>query len=176
MNTLPARMRGLNTAFGTSSKGVANLHNNLKAAPGHAQRAAGAYVSVGNSLQGLSARFKLSYQASTLFGAFFSAFTVGQFLHAIYDANIQLLKLQKAMLFATGSFEGANKATDKFIALADDLGLALTRPPRPIRASPSRPRRPASTSTPRTRFSTASAPPFRSSARTPTRPNSPSTA
>ncbi len=82
---------------------------------------------MGTGLTGLADKFKIGYQASTLFSAFFSAFTVGQFLKSIYDANIQLLKLQKAMLFTTGSFADAEKATDRFIALADDLGLSLDK-------------------------------------------------
>jgi hypothetical protein len=56
----------------------------------------------------------------------FSAFTVGQFVKGIYDANIGLLKLQKAMLFQTGTMEDAHKATDEFIHITDSLGLSLS--------------------------------------------------
>jgi tape measure domain-containing protein len=127
LNTMPARMRSIGPTFAAAEKSAGSLHSRLKESEGHAGRATRAYLSVGAGLDGLSSRFRLSYQAGTLFSAFFSAFTVGQFLKGLYDSNIQLLKLQKALLFTTGSFDGAEKATDKYISMADNLGLSLSK-------------------------------------------------
>jgi tape measure domain-containing protein len=127
LNSMPARMRGVSPAFAATERSAGTLHNRLKESEGHARTAGRAYMSIGSGLDGLTGRFRLTYQAGTVLNQFFAALTIGTFLKGIYDANIQLLKLQKALLFTTGSFEGAEKATDQYIALADSLGLSLDK-------------------------------------------------
>jgi tape measure domain-containing protein len=90
-----------------------------------ARKAAGSFAIVGRGLDDLSGRFRLSYQAGTLLTTMFASFTAGQFIRSLYDANTQLLKLQKAVLFATGTFDGANEATDKFVSMSQELGLSI---------------------------------------------------
>ncbi len=125
LNSMPKTIKGISPAFQQASNGASKLHNNLKETPGHVQKAHGALGMLGKGLGDLGGRFSLAYQASTLFSQFFAAFTVGEFLHKLYDANIQLLKLQKALVFSTGSFAGAERATDTYIGIANDLGLSL---------------------------------------------------
>jgi hypothetical protein len=146
---MPSRMGAFAPAAARAQRATQGLHDEVSKAPKHAANAARSYGAINSSLGLLGDRFKLSYQAGTLFSAFFSAFTVGQFLKGIYDANIQLLKLQKALLFATGSLRGRGRRrrtssspspmTSVWPSEQDHRGLR--------RASPSRPRRPASTST-----------------------------
>lgn len=126
MNTLPKGVRGISPAMQVAEQGTRKLHTALKETPAHAESANKAFGSVGNGLSMLGERFKLSYQLGTVFSAMFSAFTVGQFVKGLYDANVELLKLQKALLFQTGTMEGAHKATDEFIGITDKLGLSMS--------------------------------------------------
>lgn len=125
IRTLPSNLKGLSPAFSGATRGANNLQTGLKNIPTHAQKAHGSILTLGKGLGDLDQRFKLSYQASTLFSQFFAAFTFGEFLHGIYDANIQLAKLQKSLVFSTGSFAGAERAADAYIGIANELGLSL---------------------------------------------------
>ncbi|AXQ69190.1 tail length tape measure protein [Caulobacter phage CcrBL9] len=132
--SLPANMRGFAAPATGASTAASNLARNAAAAgktvAGAGTQIAGARSHVkglGVDLGGLGDRFKLSYQAGTVFSALFSSFTIGQFVKGIYDAGIEMAKLQKAMLFTTGSFEGAQKATGEFMGMAQELGLSIDK-------------------------------------------------
>jgi tape measure domain-containing protein len=125
LNTMPRSIRGLSPAYDSARKSASGLHDEVQRMPGHADKAGRAISGLGAGLNVLGDRFKLSYQLGTVFSAMFSAFTVGQFVKNLYEANVELLKLQKAMLFQTGTMEEAHKATDEFIAITDRLGLNL---------------------------------------------------
>lgn len=84
-------------------------------------------LSLGTSLDGLTSRFKLSYQAGTLFSAMFSAFTFGQLVKGVYDTTVSFQKLNKAMLFVTGTYDGAHKATQDFIDISNGLGASIEK-------------------------------------------------
>lgn len=127
LNALPAKTRGLGANFTNATKNIAGLHNEIAKTPGHAARADKGLVTLGGRLTDLSGRFKLSYQAGTAFSAFFSAFTFGQFLKGVYDTNVALAKLQKALLFSTGTFAGAHDAMNRFIGTSLELGLNLEK-------------------------------------------------
>lgn len=127
LNALPNKTRGLGANFTNATKNIAGLHNEIAKTPGHAVKAEKGLLSLGGRLTDLSGRFKLSYQAGTAFSAFFSAFTFGQFLKGVYDTNIALAKLQKALLFSTGTFKGAHEAMDRFIGTSLELGLNLEK-------------------------------------------------
>jgi uncharacterized protein (TIGR02594 family) len=115
-----------NSAGGTGVVGqAAGLNRVLEESEPKGKRAAGTFAMMGNGLTNLSGRFRLTYQAGTLFSTLFTSFTLGAFVGGLYQANIQLLKLQKAMLFATGTFAGAEKATSSFIGIAQKLGLSI---------------------------------------------------
>jgi len=90
-----------------------------------ARRSKASFSIMGSGLDNLTGRFRLNYQAYTLFSTMFASFTMGQFVRSLYDANIQLLKLQKALLFATGTFSGAEEATSAFIGISQKLGLSI---------------------------------------------------
>lgn len=123
LNSMPARMRGVGGAFGTSAAGAERLHRTLRETPAHAARANRGFVSIGSGLNGLTTRFRLTYQAGTLFSAMFSAFTFGQFVKGVYDSSISMQKLEKAMLFVTGSFKAGHEASKAYLALSDQLGM-----------------------------------------------------
>lgn len=124
---LPRNMNGFTPAAERASRAANTLHNEVARAPTHSANAVRGYLSIGNSLEGLTSRFKLSYQAGTVFSALFSAFTVGQFIKGIYDTGIEIQKLGKALLFATGSFDGAHVAMQRFFAVSEDLGLNIDK-------------------------------------------------
>jgi hypothetical protein len=106
-----------------ASNGFAGLPPRMTQASESASKARVGFLRLGSGLDGLSARFSLAYQSGTLFGTMFSAFTLGSFVKHIYDANIELLKLQKGLIFATGSLEDSQRATDEFIGMSIKLGL-----------------------------------------------------
>lgn len=95
-----------------------------------AAKAGAAHIPVlnglGSGLSALTGRFNLAYQAGTLFSTMFSVFTLGEWVKSVYDANIQILKLQKATLFATGSFEDSGKAIEQYIGIETRLGLSIS--------------------------------------------------
>lgn len=108
-----------------ASTGARALGSELETAERSSSRARAEFQLLGNGLGDLSGRFRLSYQAGTLLSAMFASFTIGQFIKGIYEANIQLLKLQKAVLFSTGTFDGAATATDRYISMSQELGLSI---------------------------------------------------
>ncbi|UTU09456.1 tail tape measure protein [Caulobacter phage BL47] len=132
--TLPNNLRGFAAPAGAASTAASSLARNAanagKTIAGSGTQIAGARTHVkglGVDLGGLGDRFKLSYQAGTIFSALFSSFTIGQFVKGIYDAGIEMAKLQKAMLFTTGSFDGAQRATGEYMAMAQNLGLSIDK-------------------------------------------------
>jgi tape measure domain-containing protein len=112
---------GAGAAAGDASK----LGKALSESEIGARKAAGSFGVVGRGLDDMSGRFRLSYQAGTLFTTMFASFTAGHLVRSLYDTNIALLKLQKAMLFATGTFKGAEDATSEFIGISQKLGLSI---------------------------------------------------
>lgn len=129
LNTLPARIRNLGASqakLGSTASSAARqvvAHNAAinQVAPA-TNRALKGTVSLSNGLGGLSSRFRLSYQAGTLFSAMFSAFTIGRFVKGVFDAAVQMQKLEKAMFFVTGSFDSARKASVEFLSISNELG------------------------------------------------------
>lgn len=124
---VPQRMGAFAPAAARAEKAAAQLGNQLNQSPKHAAAARGAFGSIGSALGTLGDRFKLTYQLGTLFSAFFSSFTIGQFLHGIYETGIEMQKLQKALLFSTGSFKESGKAMQDYINMAQDLGLNIDK-------------------------------------------------
>ncbi len=122
LNDMPSSTRGLSSTFAKTGEGAAKLNNEIKNTPGHASKAKGAFGDLEHGLGDLGHRFDLTYQASTLFSQFFSAFTVGEFLRSIYDTGIEMAKLQKGLVFATGSFKEAADGIHDYIAISDHLG------------------------------------------------------
>lgn len=118
LRMLPSSLRSVGGAAGGVNRVMRETEERTRGAHGGIVRLSG-------GLGGLSGRFNLAYQAGTLFGAMFSAFTMGAFVKSIYDTNIQLLKLQKAVLFATGSFDDAKLATKAYIGISNELGLSI---------------------------------------------------
>jgi tape measure domain-containing protein len=90
-----------------------------------ARKATTSFAQIGRGLDDLGGHFRLASQAGMLLSSVFATFTAGAFLRGLYDANIQLLKLQKAVLFATDSFDGAERATDRYISMSQDLGISI---------------------------------------------------
>lgn len=87
---------------------------------------------LGERLRGLNHRFDLAYQAGTAFSLLFSSFTIGGMIKSVYDVSVEMLKLDKAMLFSTKSFEGSKRASAEFIATVFDMGLALNQVAEPF--------------------------------------------
>lgn len=126
--TLPPNLRNLGGT--TTTRSINSLNNALNQTNTHLNRSGAAtrgaragFVSLGAGMDGLNARFKLSYQLGTAFTTLFSAFTLGAFVRSIYDTEVSFQKLNKAMLFITGTFKGAHDATADYIAISNDLGI-----------------------------------------------------
>jgi tape measure domain-containing protein len=124
---MPGRLNAFAPAAERARKGASGLHGEIAKAPGHSERAGKGFFSLGNAVSELSGRFRIGYQAGTLFSAFFASFTVGQFLKGIYETGIELAKLQKALLFSTGSFKGAADAMNQYVGMAQELGLNIDK-------------------------------------------------
>jgi hypothetical protein len=124
-----------------AARGSANVSKVLADKRSRCAQGRGQLRRRGPGLDDLSGRFRLSYQAGTLLTTMFAAFTAGQFVRSLYDTNISLLKLQKAMLFATGSFSGAEEATSAYIGISQKLGLSIKDNIDTYGASSSRPPR-----------------------------------
>uniref|UniRef100_A0AB74UKW9 Peptidase C51 domain-containing protein n=1 Tax=Caulobacter phage BL57 TaxID=3348355 RepID=A0AB74UKW9_9VIRU len=92
---------------------------------GHAEAASKGVDGLSKGLGALTGRFNLSYQAGTLFSAMFSSFTFGQLVKGIYDTTVSFQKLNKAMLFVTGTYAGAKAATQDFIDISVQLGASV---------------------------------------------------
>lgn len=127
LNGMPTKVRAVSPGFQAATKNAEALHKEIAKTPGHAGRASKGLGGLIGRLGDLGERFKLSYQAGTAFSAFFSAFTFGQFLKSTYDTNIALAKLQKALLFSTGTFKGAHEAMDRFVGTSLELGLNIEK-------------------------------------------------
>ncbi|AFU87988.1 tail length tape measure protein [Caulobacter phage CcrColossus] len=127
LNSMPSKVRAVSPGFQAATKNAESLHKEIAKTPGHAGRASKGLGGLIGRLGDLGERFKLSYQAGTAFSAFFSAFTFGQFLKSTYDTNIALAKLQKALLFSTGTFKGAHEAMDRFVGTSLELGLNIEK-------------------------------------------------
>lgn len=137
---------GRRVAAGGAGGGGGNTGADMHAAAGGAGKATGAFntyaggadkaskstYTLGERLRGLNHRFDLAYQASTLFTHAFGAFTIGGLIKGVYDASIELQKLEKAMLFSTKSAEGSKRATQEFIGTVFDMGLALDQVAEPF--------------------------------------------
>ncbi len=122
LNALPPRMRGLGPAMGVASRNNAGFNRNLRETDDHARRTTKGLVSFGGELGRLNGRFRMTYQAGTLVNAMFASLTVGTFVKSIYDTGIAFQKLEKSMLFVTGTFEGARQATAEYMKLSNQLG------------------------------------------------------
>lgn len=116
---------GAAAAGGATSSESGKLSKTLDEGSTRATKARASFSLLGGGLSDLTGRFRLAYQANTLLNAAFASITIGHFVKELYDANIQFLKLQKAVLFATDSFEDADKATDTFIGISQKLGLSI---------------------------------------------------
>lgn len=132
INRLPARLRGLGSQTGNASRNFMQAANSadkfndqLRHLGPNARRARMGVVGLSSSMNHLNMRLNLGYQAGTLFTAMFSAFTLGAFIREVYRANIEVMKLEKAMLFATGTFAEASQATAEFMGMAQELGLRI---------------------------------------------------
>ena len=137
---------GRRVAAGGAGGGGGNTGADMHAAAGGAGKATGAFntyaggadkaskstYTLGERLRGLNHRFDLAYQASTLFTHAFGAFTIGGMVKGVYDASIELQKLEKAMLFTTKSYEGSKNATQQFIGTVFEMGLALDQVAEPF--------------------------------------------
>lgn len=123
LNALPRGLRGLGGMFGSAAQGGDRFGRSLKPIPAEAERSRRSISALGVAVGSLTGRFNLAYQAGTVFSAMFSAFTFGQLIRGVYDTSIQMLKLEKAMLFLTGSFAGAEQASREYLAIADELGM-----------------------------------------------------
>jgi tape measure domain-containing protein len=114
-------------AGGAEVAAVSNsrLNRSLIEGAAAAKRSNSTILSMNRGLGDLSERFSLVSQAGSLFSTVLASLAVGSFVRSLYDANTQLLKLQKAVLFSTGTFTGASDATDKYISMSMQLGLSI---------------------------------------------------
>lgn len=122
INALPARLRGLGPTLGAQGKQLDRFNSHLGGTENHARRGQRGLVSFGGELGRLNTRFKLTYQAGTLVNAMFASLTVGTFIKGIYDTGVAFAKLEKSMLFVTGTFDGATKATQEYLKMSTALG------------------------------------------------------
>lgn len=106
INNMPARMRQMGA-------GAAIAHGNVRKLSG--------------GIHDLNNRMSLGYQAGTLFTTLFSTFTLGAFFRSIYQATIDVAKLEKAMIFATASIEGSKKASAQAMGIMQGLGLDISK-------------------------------------------------
>ena len=109
--TLPNYLRTYSSAQNAANRAVRSGHAGV--------------TSFAGGLGLLTGRLGLAYQAGTLFSTVFSVFTLGAWVRDVYEANVQLLKLQKAVLFATGSFEEGGQAIDEYLGIEQRLGLSI---------------------------------------------------
>ncbi|USN14930.1 putative tail tape measure protein [Brevundimonas phage vB_BpoS-Domovoi] len=116
----------------STASGAGKAGGSLGDYSAQADKAGKSSYTLGERLRGLNHRFDLAYQASTLFTHAFGAFTIGGLIKGVYDANIELQKLEKAMLFSTKSAEGSKRATQEFIGTVFDMGLALDQVAEPF--------------------------------------------
>lgn len=143
---LPARLRGMGGGGGGGAGGIAGMGRQLRDAAsgaeaaggtlnrfsGHADKAGKSSFTLSERLRGLNNRFSLAHQAGSLFNAAFASFTIGGMIKGVFDATINLAKLEKAMLFTTKSYEGSKRATNEFIGTVYDMGLALDQVSEPF--------------------------------------------
>ena len=125
MRQLGARAGRQAKAFVESANGAKRMNDQLSRTPAATNRARRGIMSLNSSLTTMNTRLNLGYQAGTLFTTVFSAFTLGAFVREVYKVGIEVMKLEKAMLFATKSFEEGQEAVDEFLALANRLGLQI---------------------------------------------------
>lgn len=122
IGALPRGLGALNQAQTRAVRSGAALPGVLARTGQAATRAHGGVVRLSGGLSGLSSRFNLAYQAGTAFGLLFSTFTIAQFVRGIFNTSIEIQKLEKAMLFVTGSFSEAKTATEDYFKSSDKLG------------------------------------------------------
>jgi tape measure domain-containing protein len=124
-----AAARASHAIAGVNMRSVGGTRGLLGGGAGGTGRAArggagGGYFGLSlNAMDGFNGRLKLGYQLGTAFSTVFSAFTLGAFVRNIYQAEVLTQKFNKAMVFVTGTFEGAHQATKEFMAISNDLGL-----------------------------------------------------
>lgn len=104
INNMPSRMRNLGQSAGAA-------HQNVQKMSG--------------GIHELNNRLSLGYQLGTAFTAMFSTFTLGAFFREIWKTNIEMAKLEKSMLFATGSMEGQHKAVGQALGMFQQLGMRI---------------------------------------------------
>ena len=119
-------------AFRGMSGGAGAAGGALSEFSSRADKASKSSYTLGERLRGLNHRFDLAYQAGTIFNTLFGAMTFGALVKGVYDASIELQKLEKAMLFTTKSYEGSKRATQEFIGTVFDMGLALDQVAEPF--------------------------------------------
>ncbi|UTC29883.1 putative tail tape measure protein [Bajunvirus bajun] len=130
LGALPARMRsagggGGGRAFQETAAGANAATKGFSNYASGAEKAGKGTYTLGERLRGLNHRFSIAYQAGTLFTSMFASFTLGGFIKGIFDASINLAKLEKSMTFATRSTEAGHQATMRFIGAAQEMGLSL---------------------------------------------------
>ncbi|AFU86576.1 tail length tape measure protein [Caulobacter phage CcrRogue] len=135
MNELKGARSGMGGARGSgggsggisagSAATVKRFNEEVAKTSQHTATAKKGLTGLGEGLTGLSGRFNLAYQAGTLFSAMFSSFTFGGLIKGIYDTSVSFQKLNKAMLFVTGTYDGAKKASQDFIDISVQLGASV---------------------------------------------------
>lgn len=124
LGSMPTGARGkIAPAFAEGANAAGRFNREINQTPQATARAQRGVSALGVAVGSLTGRFNLAYQAGSVFSAMFSAFTLGQFIKGIYDASIAMMKLEKAMLFVTGSFAGAKQASAEYLGIADELGM-----------------------------------------------------
>lgn len=124
LGAMPSSGRGkIAPAFAEGANAAGRFNREINQTPQATSRAQRGVSALGVAVGSLTGRFNLAYQAGSVFSAMFSAFTLGQFIKGIYDASIAMMKLEKAMLFVTGSFAGAKQASAEYLGIADELGM-----------------------------------------------------
>ncbi|AXQ68293.1 tail length tape measure protein [Caulobacter phage CcrBL10] len=134
MNELKGARSGMGSSRGSGGGGgisagsaatVKRFNEEVAKTSQHTDTAKKGIAGLGEGLKGLSGRFNLAYQAGTLFSAIFSSFTFGGLIKGIYDTSVSFQKLNKAMLFVTGTYDGAKKASQDFIDISVQLGASV---------------------------------------------------
>ncbi len=120
-------INNVNRATRTAGMGAAGMGVSVKAAGEGARGSREHFQGLSVDLGNLGERFKTGYQLGTLFSAMFSSFTLGQFIKGVYEANIQVAKLQKSMLLMTGTFAGASQASNTYFVMAQKLGVSIDK-------------------------------------------------
>lgn len=112
-------------AAGRASAALARTPPQLRAMSSAASQAATRTREASESLSLFKGRLDLGYQAGTLFTQLFASFTLGEFVRGVYEAGIEIQKLQKSLLFATGTVKDAQAQMSDFFAFSTSMGLSI---------------------------------------------------